>query len=431
MKWTFKLIFSIVLWSAGGLLMAQDQEKTFTLSGEYRLNPLYSDGFRFPRHEGEKAEGYVNQRTRIIMHFDSPGDLETKIIFQDLRSWGTYKNNGPAGNFSFFRAWAQKRINQDWSVKFGRQGFIYDDQFILGGLNWGGNMAHDAALVKYETDGFKVHAAFAYNSNGFDLTREAYEYKNHKTMQFLWLSKEADRWDASAIILNRGLEKPDNSLETRFEQTIGGTVNVKLTDQIGVKGVYYHQFGTDTVGSGRDINAYLYSLQASFKASDKFKFTLGADIVSGADMSNEADASYSEKNNFDILYGLRHGHFGYLDYFYVKLWPVTGLEDYYLKTKIGLGEKTDMDIHLHGFMSNGEMLDPADASVIDDNYYGSELDLKLNYKQSSTFKVTFGYSKMWTTDTFEAYYGNQETKGSSVLYAVVVIKPTFIKTSFK
>lgn len=399
-------------------------QSTFELGAEYRLNPLFSDGFRIPRTEGEKTEFYVNQRTRLILNYEKKNDLKTEIIFQDLRSWGTYKVNGPAGNFSFFRAWAEKNINEKWSVKLGRQGLIYDDQYVFGGLNWGGNMAHDAGLLKFQDSTFQAHLGFIYHSNGFDLTREEYEYKNHKTMQFLWMHKDAGNLSASFLFLNRGLERPDGSLNTYFNQTTGANVSYKFSDKFSLKGIFYYQFGDDTVATKNKISAYLYSLQASYKASDKLKFTLGTDVLSGEAM-NSTD---NTKNNFDQLFGLRHGHFGYLDYFYVKLWPETGLEDYYLKTDIKLSKKTKLAVHWHSFFSQATVIDP-ESGLAEDDYYGSEIDLKLTIKQSADFKASLGFSHMWVSDTYEAYYNNNNTLGSSAIYAVIVIKPTLFSAT--
>ncbi len=38
----------------------------------------------------------------------------------------------------------------------GRQGLAYDDQHLLGELNWGGTLSHDVALTKFEKDRFKA-----------------------------------------------------------------------------------------------------------------------------------------------------------------------------------------------------------------------------------------------------------------------------------
>ena len=76
-------------------------------------------------------------------------------------------------------------------------------------------MAHDAALLKYEKMETKAHLAFIYNTNGFDLRREPYEWANHKHMQLLWLGKSGKKYEVSATLLNRALEKPDKSLTLR------------------------------------------------------------------------------------------------------------------------------------------------------------------------------------------------------------------------
>ncbi|MBU2887921.1 alginate export family protein [Gilvimarinus agarilyticus] len=428
MSTTQKLIFLISL-SLFGSHFTSAQDQNFTLQAEYRLNPLYSHGYRIPMTEGRTAEGYIGQRTRVIMNYEKAGDMSSQIILQDLRAWGTYKNNGQAGNLSIFRAWFEKQIVPNLSVKLGRQGFIYGDQYILGGLNWGGNMAHDAALVKYEKKGFKAHLALAYNSTGFTLEHVRYTYQNHKNMQFLWLQKNTDKLSAAFVFLNRGLEEPDGSLEIRYDQTTGVNVGYQITEKLNLKGIYYHQFGQDTLGSSKKVNAFFYSAQAKFKPNKNIQFTLGTDVVSGTSTADAANPNYGERNDFDILFGLRHGHFGYLDYFYTKLWPVSGLEDYYLKSNFKTGQRSSLDVDVHGFFSQAKISNETNTGTLDD-YYGTELDLRWHYKQSDNTKVSLGFSHMWVTDTYLSYYDTDSEDGSSTIYAVITVKPTFLNKSF-
>ncbi|PIB35567.1 hypothetical protein BFP72_09265 [Reichenbachiella sp. 5M10] len=417
----------LLLMAAATQTLAQDQ--TFTFQGEFRLNPLYSHGYRIPMVDNRTAEGYIGQRTRVIMQYEKKNDMSAEIILQDLRAWGTYKTNGQAGNLSIYRAWVEKRIVNHLSVKFGRQGFIYGDQYILGGLNWGGNMAHDAALIKYEKSGFKAHLALAYHSTGFTLEHERYTYQNHKNMQFIWLQKDTDRLSASAVFLNRGLEEHSGDLEIRYDQTAGANIGYQITDKLKLKGIYYHQFGKDTVGSNRKINAFFYSAQAHFKPNKKVSLTIGTDVVSGTSTRDAANPNYGERNDFDILFGLRHGHFGYLDYFYTKLWPVTGLEDYYIKSNFSTGDRSSLDVDLHGFFSQASIYNETQTEKLND-YYGTELDLRWHFKQSNNTKLTLGFSHMWVTDTYLSYYDTTQSDGSSTIYAVVTVKPTFLNLTF-
>ncbi len=420
--------FVLVLIVISGSAFGQD-ESTFELKGEYRFNPLYSHGFRVPLQNDASPEFYVHMRTRVILDYKNPGNLSSQLIIQDRRAWGTYNNNGAAGILSIFRGWVEKSIGNNFSVKLGRQGFIYDDQFILGSLNWGGNMAHDAALLKLEPGDWKIHGALSYNANGFNLSREPFNFDNHKHMQFLWINRKFNRSRFSFIFMNRGLEKPDGSLRTRSQQTIGGNLKFSISEKVGLKTIYYYQFGKDTVGeNAHTVDAFLYSVQLDYQPATNISFTLGADVVSGTNMSDLRDPTFTKKNNFDILYGLRHGHFGYLDYFYLVLWPETGLEDYYLKSKLKFTDKINLDTHLHLFNSEGEMLNSSNEVL--DSYYGTELDLKLNYKHDSLTKVTLAFSQIWLTDTFLSYYSEQPSQGSYAIYAVATFSPTFFSTVF-
>lgn len=424
-KFTLLLLFFISQWA-----FAQESSEPdgFSLKGEFRLNPLYSDGFRIPLHEGERSEAYVQQRTRLILDYTRKNDLKTRIILQDLRAWGDRGIRKEIPSISVFRAWAEKYFTPELSLKIGRQGLIYDDQYILGELNWGGTMAHDAALLKYERSTMKAHLGVAYNNSRFVLQKEPYTLPYHKNMQFIWLHKDIQKLSASFIMLNRGIEKPDNNFTTRYEQTVGTNMSYALSKSLALTGIFYHQMGQDTVGTGRKIDANLISARINWKVNQYLKLKAGGDILSGTDIRQASNPGYNEYNNFNILYGLRHGNFGYLDYFYVKMDPITGLEDYYIGTTFSPVKKFKLVSNLHNFYSHEEMPDREDFTQSMEKNLGFELDLKGSYKLSPDFSATLGYSKMWTTDTFDAYYESQETLGSQVIYAIITISPTFFKT---
>ncbi len=400
----------------------------FTLSSEFRFNPVYSRGFRSQFTSNDKPGAYMHQRSRLISSYKKEKDIEVNITLQDWRIWGDQNERKDIAEITLFRAYVKKWITPQLSFKAGRLGLSYDDKHLFGGRNWGGKMAHDAAILMYEDSTFKSHLILAYNANGWDYNRDIYEYNFYKTLQTIWLHKDWSKLKASFYIINRGLEKASDT-SVVFNQTIGPHLTYKLSDALTIKAMYFHQLGKDT--SLNAINANYISVQAMLKVSDKLGLTLGMDRGSGTDAGKLNDVNNKDNNTFDRMYGLIHGHFGYLDYFYRKFNP-PGTTDGYLKLKITPNKKWTIDNHIHGFFNSADVFDPMDATKVVDPFLGVENDLKITCKVSSDTKVTFGHSIFFATDSMDkTVFGGGTSKDNQFTYFVITMNPTFFKSESK
>lgn len=398
--------------------------QTISFDGQYRINPVYSRGFREPMYEGDKPGLYTMQRTRLILNYTKKEDLLSEIIIQDRRFWGEDSDRADVPHMSVFRAWVEKYVSPKFSVRLGRQGFVYDEQHILGDPDWVGTRAHDAALFKYETGGLKVHFAAAYNANGQELKREVYKMNTYRNMQFAWLRKDFGEHYLTFTAMNRGMEKGDTS--SSYMQTFGPFVKLALTDKLAFKGLYYHQLGeTD---DAKDVNAWFYSAQIIFNPSKTLQLIAGVDAGSGTDQSQYENVASKESNTFDRQYGLLHGHFGYLDYFYVMAPTKFGVSDYYIKAKINATERLTIQNHLHDFVSSGSINDPSVEGKKMNHQLGIENDLIIQYKLSDNFKASLGHSIMFGTSTLDAAFGGEKSLDNQVFYAVIIADLNFFKT---
>ncbi len=64
------------------------------------------------------------------------------------------------------KAWAKLDFGKGFFAQLGRQTLVYDDERILGGLNW--NVAgryHDALKLGYANKNNEIHAILAFNQN--------------------------------------------------------------------------------------------------------------------------------------------------------------------------------------------------------------------------------------------------------------------------
>lgn len=414
-----KSLLPAILLFIGYCVDAQD----INLSGEFRINPVYSSGFREPLYQGDKPGFFTMQRTRLMFNYSKKNDLDAEIIFQDRRFWGDQSDRADVANIALYRAWVEKFFGHGLSLRLGRQGFVYDNQFILADPNWVGTRAHDAMLLKYEGKPLKAHLAMAYNANGQELKQEPYEYNMYKTMQFLWLHKDISKLSASFIFLNKGAERQDGTTDIYYTQTFGTDSKLSLTKSLTLKGVYYHQMGRNT--NNQEVDAYLYSLQLLFDLNDNISFNLGVDMGSGTNQSEYENPDSKTSNTFDKLYGLHHGQFGYLDYFYLNNPTTVGVQDFYLKSKFKITEKLSVEDHAHSFMTGGKLDDPLQDGQTMDSYMGFENDILISYKVSSMFKTTIGHSIMFGTDTLDQFFGGRTSEDNQVFYAVITATPNF------
>lgn len=142
-----KIVYlALGLWLLPGMLWAQSAEKEneFTMSMQIRPRAEYRNGAQFPRFEGDKAAAFINNRARLSMEYKR-SDLSMKISAQHVGVWGQDPQIDTNGRFIMNEAWAKLDFGAGFFAQLGRQTLSYDDERILGGLDW--NVAgryHDA-----------------------------------------------------------------------------------------------------------------------------------------------------------------------------------------------------------------------------------------------------------------------------------------------
>ena len=417
MQFYFKQLFLWVFILGSLPLLAQ-----FTLSSEFRFNPLYSRGFRKTFTETDNPGAYIHQRSRLISEYKKEKDLEINLTIQDWRVWGDQNERKDIAELSLFRGYVHKWLTPKLSIKAGRQGLSYDDKHLFGGRNWGGKMAHDAAVLMYEDSTFKSHLILAYNANGWEYNREAYNYNFYKSLQTLWLHKDWSKSKLSFIFVNRGLDKNSNKT-IQYNQTTGLNLHHKFGNKLAIKAIYYYQFGRDTARN--TINANFISIQAKIAATQKLGITLGMDRGSGTDANKLNDPNNKTVNTFDRLYGLIHGHFGAMDYFYTKF-NVPGTTDFYTKFKYKINDKWSVSDDVHAFMNSADVADPTDNTKMIDPFLGMENDITFSYKLDKDIKISIGHSIFFKTPSLEkTVFGGTSTRDNQFAFCVITVNPTF------
>jgi hypothetical protein len=397
------------------LLAQQEQSEELKINIQLRPRAEFRNGLFTPILEGQKPASFVAQRSRIGLNYSKNQKLRIGLSTQVVTTWG----NDPqvqftANNVSLYEAWAQLYFNPEWNIKLGRQVFSYDDERILGDLDWN-NAArkHDAILLSFEKTKFTANLALAYNQNAEKVTSTFYDNllsQPYKGMEFLWMKyKFTDALAVSFLGMNLDIQNRIDSSVSHL-QTVGGNVFYKK-QRLNITGTYYYQMGNKPVKNSSSIktNAWMAAAKVDYNIDKRFGIGVGSDFLSGSNMnSTSAKVTY-----FNPLYGTHHKFYGFMDYFYVSSpHKNVGLWDSYLNLKLNATEKLSWQLALHHFEAAAKIIDYSGAQA--NATLGNELDLTFNYQVMRDVKLSGGYSQMFANTGMKYVknvLANQSMKG--------------------
>lgn len=377
-------------------LAAAAQNGELQISGELRPRLIIDNGYSAPKAKGEDSPAYITQRTRLNALF-SNDKLETCISLQDVRIWGddnNYKGSGVFGNtesLSLHQAWAQLKIIESLSLKVGRQIFMYDDQRILSARNWNDyQVTYDALLAEYTEGKHRLHVGLSYNAD--NKTDLLFPDKKFKILDFVHYQCQLEKLTVSGIAVVTGNTLSDTSKQLFYRGTYGVNTNYKTNKTNGRLSAYY-QHNLNEIGGA--TSAFCISAYAEAKLIQELSCGLGYDCLSG---NNEASTTGSN-NRFDILYGNRHGWYGYMDYYSTT--PQQGLQDYMAKLTYKLKNDLSMELHYHYFMLAADKYDSENPDIKLKNQLGQELDFTMKWKFHQMAVLECGYSLYGVTNTLK------------------------------
>lgn len=416
-----KFACSVVFLFISSNMMAQ-----LTIDADLRARFEYRHGSHNLFPDNADPAAFVVQRSRLNIGYETDR-LKLMLSPQDVSVWGDTRQilvNDGNDSFSIFQAWAQYFMNENWSIKAGRQVISYDDQRVMGGLDWAmQGRFHDAALLKYkdETITADLGLAFGQESQRIDGTPYTIQgFFTYKTMQYLHLSKKWNKASASLLILNNGFQKfedqnneiPDGVFN---RQTVGTYFEVPVS-KIKLAGSFYYQFGK--ANANTDLNAFQASLLGAYN-SGNILYELGYEIISGTDQEGS-----DENNSFFPLYGTNHKFNGFMDYFYVGNHANNvGLNDLHAKMIIKTGENSSFMIKGHYFASNADLINDADK------YLGTEIDLAYTQNLVKFVKLSLGYSQMFASDSMSLIKGGRPSDNTNNWgYAALTVNPRLFST---
>ena len=388
----------------------------FSFDGELRPRAQVRNGYLRLRNNGDSPAIFVAQRTRLNAAYQKSDLFDVYISVQDVRVWGDQDQLVDEASIGLFQAWGEVKLADKFRLKIGRQELVYDQGYLLATLNWReAGRSHDLALFKYTDSTFTAHLGLAHNQNSASLANSEFTNDYYKNMHFLWLHKKWAKTKASLMVINRGLQRSDNTIQ--YTQTIGPEIQFS-SGLFTIDGAFYYQTGQDTLL--RDVSASLMKAEVSYQASTKLTFRAGVVSLSGTDQ----DAQGNDNHTFDILYGYRHRHYGHMDYFYLGFTPPTGLRNFFAKASLKPTEKLTLNADLHFFSTEAQLA--ADGPLqAETAYLGTELDLDFKLKLYDEVSLAGGYSHMFATEDMERLRGGDRNLLSNWVWLQINFKPKF------
>ncbi|MDB4297285.1 alginate export family protein [Flavobacteriaceae bacterium] len=395
------------------MVNAQEEKKesTFSLNGEFRpRTEWFGHGQSSTAATG--SEGYVSTSVRSTLAATYKTEAYTFYTsFQDVFKFGDRRQISPLAStsgqpgggtttgstFRVQEAWADLKLSETSSLKIGRQPLSYDDQRILGGLGWAQQArTHDAGVFKYKSDGYSLDLGAALNTPTSSIYSEANLF-SYREMVFARANKKYGDLNLSALVLANTFQAGTANKSTLV--TAGIHADYKM-DALTLTANAFIQDG-ERVGDTAVEGAYLASLLAKFKATEKTTFGLGYESISGKTDDSAA---------FFPLYGTNHAFNGLIDRFYVGNHAnAGGLNDIQasVATKVA-GMAVSLTGHHFTEQSQGK----------DD--LGSELDLVVA-KKFKGYKVVGGYSQFFEPSSVT---GAKDTQNWA--WVMLIIKPKFL-----
>ena len=411
-------------YSLVGLLSLTTYAQEFDANLQIRPRYEYRNGFKNSLSNGQEATSFISQRSRLNLNLKQE-KIKAKLSLQNVRTWGDVATTTPAdkNGVAVFEAWAQYDFDPQWSLRLGRQVLSYDNQRIMGGIDWiQQGQSHDAALLSFNNKKSQLDLGIAQNANAENLIEPSTPYTtNYKSMQFAWYHTQLSAVNLSILALNTGYQyaKTPTDLQVDYKQTIG-TYWTHKTKKWDNNLSLYGQLGKST---DQNVSAYNIGLNLNYAITEKFKAGLGYEFLSGKDQD---DLSTVYKS-FTPLFGTNHAFNGLMDYFYVNNHTNSvGLSDVFLKLNY-TQNKWQFSLMPHVFSAPNTVLDISNKKM--DSYLGTEIDFTASCALQKEVVATAGYSQMFGSSTLERLKAvTNPASTNNWVWVMIAINPKLFST---
>lgn len=404
--------------------------------GELRYGG-FSDG------ESDNSAKFIMERTRLTLGYKRPY-LEAKVSAQHSGIWGERGK----GSFNLYEAWAKLNTKFGLFAKVGRQSLSYDDERIIGANDWAMlPLSHDVVKLGYEGFGHKVHAIFAFNQNGENVTGGSYYTggaQPYKVMHTLWYHYDVPKipLGASLLFMNIGMQagvegSKFNPAETVYQQLIGGYVSYQAK-RWSIEGAYYHQLGTTVTDNDPSpdevewtrigLDAWMASVKAQLQITNKVGVQAGYDYLSGDDYpyvrpKGMVGMAHHEKiKYFNPVYGSHHKFYGMMDFFFVQAFSDSfspGLQNLYAGASYSPLKGLDLKATYH-YLATATNLENTSKTL------GHDIDIEASYRIWKDVSLSLGFSYMVSTETMQKLQKADEKNNLKWAWLSLVVSPRLV-----
>ena len=416
----FTLLAAPMLWAADAVSNGSANDSVannrFSIDVQLRTRAEYNGGAQTPLGPTDKRAFFINNRARIGLGYQYKW-LELKLSAQHTGVWGQDDIKDKFGRVSMNEAWARMcwGKEQEWFAQVGRQQFSYDDERILGGLDWNvaGNW-HDAVRLGYEGTEHRAHIMAAYNQNGENIRGGFYQHNTGMPYRLLvgaWYHYQPTKVPVafSALFLNTGFEVgAAGAAKMAHMQTLGAHFTANPANW-NLSASYYYQMGYNN--ADRRTSAMMAAVRANYAVLKELSLGVGYDYMSGAGTDPAVN------NAFNPLYGTHHKFYGAMDYFYASPWVNNcGLHDALFTINGKPHKKVSLGMTYHYFA--GASLPAGMAPTL-----GHELDFSMTAKLMEFITLHAGYSFMVGTATMDYAKGGDHTRWNDWAFVSLNVNP--------
>lgn len=422
------IIFSIIFLSSAN---AQ-----FVIDGQFRSRFEDRYGYKKLPAETQTPALFINQRSRINLTLNDE-KYQVKFSLQDVHVWGqedSYTAGGVWGDsktLDVHEAWGKILLNNQNSLKIGRQVLKYDNQIIFSDRDWiQSAMTYDALLYSFNNEKWLFEVGMTLNNSSENLFGNDYytDQNRVKTMDFIYLKRMFNKNNhVSFINILTGYQNPDTAIENFYMGTSGINFNVG-NDALSLYGGGYYQFGKNN--KNKNVQAYMFHSKLTYRAVPK-KLDVSAmyKYFSGHDILNE-DANYQKTSHvFNIMYGARIKNFGFLNQFLMVGQPMdnAGLQQLAAKIKWKFHKKNTLLVNFYSYSMTANYLNAAGKTL--DKKLFHEVDIIWNYKLNDAIAFKTGFMYGLASESMEALKGVSDSKNPYYGWIQIDITPEFFSSN--
>ena len=414
------ITLAVILLSAALCLLIQNTAfGQFRLGAEIRPRTEFRHGYSDLAAPSSQTAIFTSQRSRLSFLYKQE-KIRLGISLQDIRVWGDEVQLGDFASAAVHESWGEFDLSPKLSLKFGRQEMIYDDHRLMGNVGWVQQArSHDAALLKFRQNGWKVDFAAAYNSERQDIFRTRFTLNNYRSLFLIWINKSFDNgFQISFPAIADGFQAADpNTNDVIYRYTFGPHVQLKF-NPMQLTGTFYYQSGHNQ--NNADISAFLFAIKGRYQ-SGNVSITGWVDYLSGTD---GLKTNNSEINTFNTLYATNHKFYGFMDYFLnIPVHTANGgLVDAYVNLSYQFPNHTTAALTYHNFSFAKDVADRNNPGRAIDRSLGSEIDFVLTYQFLPEVNLSGGFSKMFPGSSMEYLKGGDKDTSQNWTWFMITIK---------